>query len=96
MKSVTIERRDEGSHGEYRAYVEGSRHIGRLTWVTRGDARVAEHTLVPAEIGGRGIAMRLVETLVDDAREQGFKVVPQCSYVEAAFRKHPEWAHLRS
>ena len=57
--------------------------------------RVAEHTLVPTEIGGRGVAGRLVQALIADAQAQGFKVVPECSYVAAAFEKHPEWADLR-
>ena len=95
MESISITRHDEGSHGEYQAHVEGNAHIGRLTWVTRDGARVAEHTIVPPEIGGRGIAGRLVDALIADAREQGFKVVPECSYVAAAFGKHPEWAGLR-
>ena len=96
MESVTIERRDAGSHGEYRAHVAGSHHLGRLTWVTRDGARVAEHTLVPPEIGGRGVAARLVEALVEDARAQGFKIVPECSYVAAAFARHPDWADLQA
>lgn len=95
MESVTITRHEEGSQGEYRAHVEGSEHIGRLTWVERGGMRVAEHTLVPTEIGGRGVAGRLVQALIADAQAQGFKVVPECSYVAAAFEKHPEWADLR-
>ena len=95
MESVTIEKHDNGESGEYRAHVEGSRYLGRLTWVTRGGARVAEHTIVPPEIGGRGIAGKLVQALIEDARAQQFKVVPECSYVEAAFAKHPEWADLR-
>ena len=94
MESVTITRHPGKDHGEYHAHVAGSDHIGRLTWVTRGGARVAEHTLVPAQIGGRGVAARLVEALVADAREHGFRIVPQCSYVEAAFAKHKDWADL--
>ncbi len=94
MNDVTIIRHENGSRGEYHAHVAGSHHIGRLTWVERGGARVAEHTLVPPPIAGRGIAARLVEAMVADAREQGFKVAPQCSYVAAAFAKHPEWADL--
>jgi hypothetical protein len=62
--------------------------------VKRDGARVAEHTLVPPELGGRGIAGQLVDALIADARTEGFKVVPQCSYVAAAFRKHPDWADL--
>ncbi len=92
---VTITRHGDDNAGEYRAHVAGSEHVGRLTWVKRGAARVAEHTLVPPAIGGRGVAARLVEALVDDARGQGFKVVPECSYVAAAFQRHPEWADLK-
>jgi len=95
MESVTITRHDLGSHGEYQAHVAGNEHIGRLTWVTRDNARVAEHTLVPPEIGGRGIAGKLVDALITDAKTQGFKIVPECSYVAVAFAKHAEWADLR-
>jgi len=93
---VTITRHDEGNHGEYRAHVKDSPAIGRLTWVERNGARVAEHTLVPPVIGGRGVAARLVEALVADAQEQGFKVLPTCSYVAVAFDRHPEWKNLRA
>lgn len=95
MESVTISRHGNANSGEYHAHVAGSNAIGRLTWVARGGARVAEHTLVPPEIGGRGVAAQLVEALIADARAQDFTVVPQCSYVAAAFDKHPEWADLR-
>lgn len=96
MESVTITRHASPGAGEYRASIEGSPHIGLLTWVERNGARVAEHTLVPREIGGRGIAARLVEALVADAAAQGFRIVPDCSYVAAAFERHPEWHHLRA
>lgn len=92
---ITITRHGGEAAGEYHAHVAGSNQIGRLTWVKQADTRVAEHTLVPRAIGGRGVAARLVEALVADAREQGFKVVPTCSYVAAAFGRHPDWAALR-
>jgi uncharacterized protein len=94
MEPVTITRHGNAQAGEYHAHVPGSPVIGRLTWVTRRQARVADHTLVPPEIGGRGVAAQLVAALVQDAREQGFKIVPQCSYVAAAFQRHPDWADL--
>ena len=94
MNDPAITLIDEGTHGEYQARVEGSDAIGRLTWVRRGEVLTAEHALVPSEIGGRGIAARLVEALIADARAQGWKIVPECSYVAAAFQRHPEWADL--
>lgn len=95
MDAIAITRHDGGQAGEYHAHVPGSAAIGRLTWVERGGVRVAEHTLVPPAIGGRGVAARLVEALVADAREQGFRIDPACSYVAAQFARHPEWADLR-
>lgn len=96
MDEVTITRHDTPAGGEYRAHVAGSSAIGRLTWVERANVRVADHTIVPPEIGGRGIAARLVEALVADARTQGFRIDPECSYIAAAFRRHPDWANLLS
>lgn len=96
MDRITITRHVDGNSGEYHAHVPGSDHIGRLTWVDRDGVRHAEHTLVPKEIGGRGIAGLLVDVLIEDARSQHFKVKPVCSYVAAAFDKHAEWAALRA
>jgi uncharacterized protein len=94
MDEPAITHIDQGTEGEYQARVEGSAATGRLTYVRRGDVLTAEHTLVPPEIGGRGIAGKLVEALIADARAGGWKIVPQCSYVAAAFKRHPEWADL--
>ena len=100
MDEITITRHGSAGSGEYHAAVAGSSAIGRLTWTEHGPAhdklRAAEHTLVPTEIGGRGVAAKLVEALVADARQHGFKIDPQCSYVAAAFKRHPDWADLRA
>jgi predicted GNAT family acetyltransferase len=96
MEGIEITRHDAGDSGEYRAAVPGTRAIGRLTYVRHGDVLIADHTLVPPEIGGRGVAARLVEALVAGAREDGDRIAPRCSYVDAAFRRHPEWAELRA
>ena len=98
MEGLTITRQEhgDGKAGEYRAHIEGSEHIGRLIWSQRGNIRSADSTQVPPELGGRGIAGKLVEALAADARKQGFKVKPVCSYVAKAFEKHPEWAALKA
>ena len=96
MDEITITRHHHGGSGEYRAALAASSAIGRLTWTERDGVRAAEHTLVPPEIGGRGIAGKLVEALIADARAQHFKIDPQCSYVAAAFKRHPEWADLHA
>jgi len=91
---ITITRGDATTHGAYRAELEGADRPATLSWRTRGGARVAQSTFVPPEMRGRGVARQLVEALVADARAQGFMIVPQCSYVDALFKRHPEWADL--
>ncbi len=102
---VSITHHAQGQGGKYIAEVESEVHQGTLEWEPRtngslegaaSDVRVATHTIVPDAIGGRGIAARLVERLVQDAREQGFKIVPQCSYVAAKFAKNPDWTDLKA
>lgn len=93
---IAITRTDEGTHGSYRAELPDSGAAAELTWRASGGARIANHTFVPPELRGRGIAQQLVEALIADAREQGFTIVPSCSYVDAQFRRHPDWADLRA
>jgi hypothetical protein len=52
------------------------------------------HTEVPPELGGRGIAARLVETALQWARDEGLRVRPLCSYVATYLRRHPAWQDL--
>ena len=97
MTDVTITHEGDDRSGEYRAEVKGSEHVGRLTWTAKGDGvRAAEHTLVPPPIGGQGIAMQLVEAMVADAKEEGFRIRPDCSYVARKFEENPDWSELRA
>ena len=94
IEGIEITHQGSEASGEYRAAVPGSDAVGRLTWFARGDARIADHTLVPPEIGGRGVAAALVDALIADARSEGFKIVPACSYIAAQFKRHPNWSEL--
>lgn len=89
-----IEVSDHTTHGAYRLPVEGSSSHAELTWRAAGEARVADHTFTPPAARGQGLAAKLVERMVADAREQGFTIVPQCPYVDALFRRHPDWADV--
>ena len=91
-----IERITDGSTGEYRATLEGSDATAKLSWTERGGVRHAEHTFVPPEFRGKGVAAELVKALIEDAREQGFTIAPDCSYVESYFNRHKELAELRA
>lgn len=93
-QSIEVTRDDQVTRGAYRAQVPGARRQAELEWEARGTTRIATHTYVPPEARGKGIAGALVEALIADARDRGFRIFPQCSYVAKAFSQHPEWADL--
>ena len=94
--NISIERQESATQGAYIAAIPGARDKGELTWTASDDVRTANHTFVPNEMRGKGIAAKLVDALVADARKDGFKIRPACSYVEAQFQRHPEWSDLRA
>ena len=52
------------------------------------------HTEVPPRSRGHGTASRLIEGALAQARQQGVKVVPRCSFVVDYMARHPEWQDL--
>lgn len=94
--NVTITRSESWLRGRYEAKIEGKDATGELTYRKLGVGTiVAEHTGVPPALRGKGIATQLVERMIDDARKEGFTIVPACPFVKALFDKHPEWSDLR-
>ena len=95
--TVTVTHKDAPHGGRYIACVEGETRTGHLDWEPVQDGvRVATHTIVPPEIGGRGVAAILGNRLIEDARAQGFRIVPQCWYVAKKFDENPDWSDLRA
>lgn len=84
--------RHDPEHHRFATTVEG--HEAYLDYQREGGKLVVVHTLVPEEIGGRGIAGELVKTALDYARGEGLKVVPRCSYTQAYLARHREYADL--
>lgn len=52
------------------------------------------HTEVPPQLRERGIASRLVQGALEQARAQGLKVVPRCAFVAHYIASHPEFSDL--
>ena len=59
-----------------------------------GNVMTFHHTETPAHLRGRGIASRLVHGALEQARAQGMKVVPRCSFVAGYMARHPEFNNL--
>ena len=95
MATIEIERETTSTGGRYAARVAGVDGEGELTFTQLSPNRVsADHTLAPESMRGMGVAKALVERLVADARTQGFRIVPVCTYVKAQALRHPDWADV--
>ncbi|MDQ1901741.1 GNAT family N-acetyltransferase [Paracoccus sp. WLY502] len=96
MPDLTITREDtDARHGRYVARIAGIDAEAELTFTRRGKGQVsADHTGAPEALRGTGAAAALVDAMVADARRQGFRIVPLCSYVADRLAKNPEWADV--
>lgn len=72
------------------ALTDNGKHIGRILYRPEGNALIATHTRVNAEFQGQGVGEKLLDALVVYAKRQGKTITPLCSFVQAAFQKHPE------
>ena len=92
MADIAITMEDDGRHGRYVAKVAGIDAEAELTFTHRGPGLIsADHTGAPESLRGTGAAAALVDHLIADARERGFRIIPICPYVRARYLKHPEW-----
>lgn len=55
-----------------------------------GNDLIIYHTEVLPEAAGKGLAKKLLQSMVDYARENNFKVLAFCPYVFAQFKRHAE------
>jgi uncharacterized protein len=88
--ALRVEHNREASRFE--AVVDG--HLCVCQYRMLGRLMMFTHTGVPHALRGRGIAADLVRAALAHAREKGYKVRPDCSYVEAYMQRHPETLDL--
>ncbi|WP_222564490.1 GNAT family N-acetyltransferase [Novilysobacter antarcticus] len=78
--------------GRFILTVDGTDAV--LDYQEEGGVMVITHTVVPSEIGGRGIAGQLVEAAFEHASRQEWKVRPECSYAAGWAKRHPAYLSL--
>jgi len=90
----TVEREDSTGHGRYVIHLPGELEAEMTFRKLGSDAIAIDHTYTPPEFRGQNIAALLMNRSIADARRDGVKIRPVCSYAVAQFRRHPEWADL--
>ena len=80
--------RDVPEADRFEAHVDDV--LATLDYAREGDVLRLVHTEGPTALAGRGVGSRLVRGALDAARERGLRVVPECGFVAAYLRRHPE------
>jgi len=57
---------------------------------------IIDHTEVPDALRGRGVGQALVLRAVEDARREGFRIIPLCPFARSQFERHPQWRDVLS
>ena len=65
-----------------------------MTYLKHENTLYVNSTYVPEAFRGQGVALLLMQAMVDYAQANEFKVVSQCSYVDVMFKRQPQWQHL--
>lgn len=69
--------------------------VAELLYTNTAEDRITiDHTEVDENLQGQGIGKELVHKAVDFARQEGFKIVPMCTYAKAIFDREPELADV--
>jgi predicted GNAT family acetyltransferase len=72
----------------------GDAPLAFVSYTQEGEHVILDHTFVPDELRGHGIAATLVRAALNEARQRRWKTVPRCSYVVGFIERNPEFADL--
>ena len=72
----------------------GATRAGLIEYRSQPGVVVLVHTEVEPAFEGQGLGARLVAGALADLRARGLKLVPQCRFVRAYLRRHPDQADL--
>jgi predicted GNAT family acetyltransferase len=86
-KIMSTIKHDTG-RGRFTTEVDG--HCALLDYSLSGKVMTITHTEVPQPIGGRGVAAELMRAALAAAAQEGWSVVPACSYAAAYLRRRPD------
>jgi uncharacterized protein len=80
----------DAEQNRFAAHIAG--RTAEITYRMRGDRMVIDHTGVPDELSGQGLAGRLVAAAVEHAAAEGLTVVPRCPYARSWLEEHTDAA----
>lgn len=77
-------------------YTEDDVEMGKILFDTRDDIIIINHTLVPKENSGKGIASALVKEVVEKAKKEDKKILPLCPYAKKFLESDEKYKDILS
>ena len=92
VDSLTIEKQQKGRDIRFAATHEDFPGLeAELDLKFSGEGMYsATHTGVPREMEGKGVGSKLFQAMVEDARAEGYKVLPVCPFIVAKYKRKPD------
>ena len=69
-------------------------HLAVLDYIMMDDIIIFTHTGVPSEIEGGNVGVKLAQTGLEYARQNGLGVRSKCWFVSKYLKRHPEYQDL--
>lgn len=89
MSELQIEREETENGGRYVVRLNGAE--AEMTYSRGATIDIIDHTFVPPELRGQSVGEAMVARAVADARGNGRRILPLCSFAAAQFRRNPDW-----
>ncbi len=90
LKDVIVVDNKEASRWEARL----GDHLAVLNYALMDQEITLIHTGVPESLEGQGVGAKLVQTALDQARQDNLLVIPRCPFAAAYIKRHPEYRDL--
>ncbi|MBP6951939.1 MAG: N-acetyltransferase [Alphaproteobacteria bacterium] len=91
---MTLAITHDKDRGQFVAIVDGK--TATLKYSILADEKILDYysTFVPSELQGRQIGQELAKFALDFAADNGYQVIPTCSFIEQFIKRHPEYKKL--
>ncbi|MAP79745.1 MAG: N-acetyltransferase [Aequorivita sp.] len=83
---------DNKQKHQFEAEVDGSTAV--IEYSVQPDIISLNHTEVPKELEGQGVASEMTEKVLLQIEQRGLKVNPVCPFIEKYIERHPEWESI--
>ncbi|HEY9292197.1 MAG TPA: GNAT family N-acetyltransferase [Microlunatus sp.] len=91
---MTINITDVPEQRRFEARDDRDQLLGFVDYRRTDDTITFTHTEVMPEFEGNGVGSTLARAVLDQARQDGFTVVPQCPFIKSWIDRHPDYADL--